>query len=334
MFGVKGQTPEAAHRAREPQARPRLGRSVGRGTRAESSMRTVWQWVPSTDRADGIRRPWPGGAANQRVASPASATRLGPCPLAAVPSASRARPAQSGARPRRSPSDEPPTRARSPVAAALPRGAQLGGREQRRLLPVRVTGRLETGVERHAGRSRGLDERLGIIEIEAATERQPAGGQGEGSTGPEVSRVNVAARSAHGTRAGKRSGHTSGSRSSRARSSACSRRAASSWRCPSRGERCAGDGNELGVTERALDALGGQIRQRAGQVKEERRAGRVQRGPAAAADEAVARRRVEVDQISHCLPATTRPGENWRKNRSRPATFVMLKLGRWAPSKR
>ena len=179
----------------------------------------------------------------------------------------------------------PPRRARAlaPVQRAPDpqRGQPVGARGERgparaldRAVAAGVARGGEAVVERQPARRGRLGQDLGVVEVEAAAEREPRGREHERRAAPAPRPRSAATRIAADTSAGKRSGQTSGRRSSAARSSAARRTAAAAVASSARQR---GAARRRGrrpddVVERALDALGGEVGERAGEVEEELRA--------------------------------------------------------------
>ena len=119
-----------------------------------------------------------------------------------------------------------------------------------------IAGGLKAVVERHAGGGRRLGERLGVLEVEAAAECEPAGGEREARSGAELDRADGCAQSTRRVSAGKRSGQTSGSRSASACACARSRTDLKSQLRVQRGRR---HRDPVGTPDRPLDPLGRQV---------------------------------------------------------------------------
>ena len=173
-----------------------------------------------------------------------------------------------------------------------PRVADGAARHPDLVVAPRIARGDERAVDVEAGGGRRLGEDVGVLEVEAAAEREPPGRDREArSRSPARSRTSRrASPSARAT--GKRSGHTSGMRS------ACARRCASATILVAARERLAQHGGTPdGVADAALDAA-----RRRGTCRATQDRSRASSAPMPGACGAACRLRAalrELDHLSH-----------------------------------
>ena len=236
------------------------------------------RWADPRAPSHGRRRATRHGRRDER-ADPRRARQ----PVASLSGrAARARASPAARRPRRPPTRCSPQNSERPTRSTGSRSAPAASR-RRPAASIAPSRRWSPAARRQsssadAGGGRRLGQDLGVVEVEAAAEREPAGGEHERARRGPARPRSAAARIAAGTWRGKRSGHTSGRRSAAARALGGRAQLLDALGVVGRGSGAAASPSDAGVHvtcgERALDPLGGEIRERAGEVEEELRARR------------------------------------------------------------
>ena len=175
-----------------------------------------------------------------------------------------------------------------------------------RAVPAQITDGAEAVARRDGGGRRGLSQDLRILEVEATAEREPAGRQGEARAGADLGRVRRGperGRGLGGEPIGPDEREPERDRS-RLRVRADGRRPRPLFPLPQQRPRRR---DPYDVPDDALDALGGEIREGAPEVEEERRT-RAPGGPGT-----VRTTRGQDDQFTH-RTVNDRARENSRKS--------------------